>query len=394
MMINQNIVCFAKDWSEDPTSNNHVMRVLAKHNRVLWLNSIAMRKPSLSSGRDIKKIFTKLSSLRQGAKQVSENLWVYTPIVLPFPSSKMAAQANRRILKAALALLRRRLKMDRFQLWSFLPTVAPYIGNLGEELSVYYCADEWTQLKYLDANTMRTMEADLLRKVDVFFATAHSLLESKKTHNPCGYLALHGVDHEHFSRTLRDDVQVHPEIAGLPRPILGFFGLLQHWIDQDLLLYLSERHPEWSIVLIGSATTDISRLKTRSNIHHIERRPYAELPSYCKGFSVGLIPFVLDELTKHVNPIKLREYLSAGLPVVSTALPEVALYEGICSVASSKEEFVAACESAIAQDSPAARQERSQRMEQETWDKKVAEVGDHVLDVIAKRQTHCFRNAR
>jgi glycosyltransferase involved in cell wall biosynthesis len=387
MLIGENIVCFAKDWAEDPTSNNHVMRQLAKHNRVLWLNSISTRTPSLSSGRDIKKILSKLSSFGQGAKQVDENLWVHTPIILPFPASPLATWANRQILKTTIGLLRRRLKMPRFQLWSFLPTAAPYVGKLGEELSVYYCTDEWSQFKYVETNVIRAMEEELLSKVNVVFTTAHSLLEKKKARNPEAYLASHGVDHAHFAKALSGNLEAHPEVANLPRPILGFFGLLQHWIDQDLLLYLAECHPEWSIVLIGAATTDISRLKARTNIHHIDRRPYADLPRYCKAFSVGLIPFALNELTVHVNPIKLREYLSAGLPVVSTALPEVMFYKDVCRVARTKEEFVAACESAIAEDSPAAREERSQRMERETWEKKVAELGDHVLSVKAKLGT-------
>lgn len=381
MLTGENIVCFAKDWSEDPTSNNHVMRLLARHNRVLWLNSISTRKPNLASGRDIKKILNKVASFGQGAKQVTENLWVHTPIVLPLPASPLAAMVNRQILRMTVGLLRRRLDMTRFQLWSFLPTAAPYVGTLGEDLSVYYCTDEFSQFKDLDGKTVRSMEEDILRKVNVVFATAHSLVERKKLHNPACYLASHGVDHAHFARAMSDDLQAHSEVAGLPRPILGFFGLLQHWIDQDLLLYLADRHPEWSIVLIGAATTDISRLHSRPNIHHIERRPYADLPSYCKAFSVGLIPFVVDELTVHVNPIKLREYLSAGLPVVSTALPEVKFYKDVCKVAQDKDEFVAACEAVIAEDSPAKREERSRLMERETWEKKVAELGEHVLRV-------------
>src|SRR5687767_14879188 len=95
----ENIICFAKDWSEDPTSNNHVMRLLAKQHKVLWLNSISMRAPSLTSGRDVRKIGKKLASFTRGAQRVSDNLWVYTPIVLPFPHSPLAVRVNRWILK-------------------------------------------------------------------------------------------------------------------------------------------------------------------------------------------------------------------------------------------------------------------------------------------------------
>ena len=119
-LVNQNIICFAKDWSETPTSNNHVMAELAKTNKVLWLNSIATRAPSLTSGRDIKKIFNKLKSFLNGTKQVKDNLWVYTPIVLPLPHNRFAAALNRQLLKLMLGRIRRQLKMDAFQLWVFL----------------------------------------------------------------------------------------------------------------------------------------------------------------------------------------------------------------------------------------------------------------------------------
>ena len=110
-MKNESIVCFAKDWSEDPTSNNHVMTLLARGNRVLWLNSIAMRRPTLSSGRDLKKMWRKVASFFRGVKQVQPNLWVVTPIVLPFPHSKLATSINRRILRATIHWYRRKLGM-------------------------------------------------------------------------------------------------------------------------------------------------------------------------------------------------------------------------------------------------------------------------------------------
>src|SRR5690349_20488031 len=108
-MMGRNVVCFAKDWDENPTSNNHVMRLLARNNRVLWLNSITTRTPNLRDGRDVAKIFRKLRSFFRGAAHVADGLWVYTPVVLPFPHSRLATRINTWILRAALAVMRRRL---------------------------------------------------------------------------------------------------------------------------------------------------------------------------------------------------------------------------------------------------------------------------------------------
>ena len=104
MLTGANIICFAKDWSEDPTSNNHVMRLLGRDNEVLWLNSIATRAPKLSSGSDMAKIRRKLQSFAAGPKRVSDGLSVFTPLVLPFPHSAAAVMLNRQILRATTAL--------------------------------------------------------------------------------------------------------------------------------------------------------------------------------------------------------------------------------------------------------------------------------------------------
>src|SRR3981081_1147572 len=118
MLEGENIICFAKDWSHDPTSNNHVMRILARRNKVVWLNSIGVRKPSLASGRDLSRIAHKIKSFTEGPVQVADGLWVFTPLVLPLPHSGWATAINHQILKRTIAFLRRRLKIDRFQLWT------------------------------------------------------------------------------------------------------------------------------------------------------------------------------------------------------------------------------------------------------------------------------------
>jgi hypothetical protein len=163
-MTGENIICFAKDWNEDPTSNNHVMRQLARRNRVLWMNSIATRTPSLASGRDLGKLRRKLASSLHGAKQVSENLWVYTPIVVPLPHSRLATALNSCILRATLRVLRRKLGMKEFQLWTFLPKVADYVGRLGESLVVYYCVDEWSKFSYVDGPKIAAAERRLCER--------------------------------------------------------------------------------------------------------------------------------------------------------------------------------------------------------------------------------------
>src|SRR5262249_49596323 len=125
------------------------MRALSRDNRVLWLNSVCARRPDFKSGRDLRKMGRKLVAFFDGPRQVEPNRWVSTPLVAPFPYSKAAVALNRRILGASVGLLRRRLGMRDFQLWTFLPTTADYVGRLGESLAVYYCTDEWSGFSHL-----------------------------------------------------------------------------------------------------------------------------------------------------------------------------------------------------------------------------------------------------
>jgi len=383
-MKGENIVCFTKDWAEDPTSTNHVMRGLARDNRVLWLNSVCTRRPDFASGRDLRKIGRKLVDFLKGPKQVDEHLWVYTPLVLPFPHDRTALAANRALIRVTLAALRRRLGMRDFQLWSFLPTTGAYTG-LGESLSVYYCTDEWASFEHVDSERVAAMERTLCRKADVVFATSRSLLERKRALNPETHLASHGVDHAHFAKALDGGMPIPSEVAALPKPMVGFFGLIERWIDLDLLSWVAERRPAWSIVLIGKANVDVSVLGRHRNVHLLGRRPYAALPQYARALDVAVCPFVVNDLTHHVNPIKLREYMSAGLPTVSTDIPEAAAYPPWCRVARDREGFLAACDAALAEDSPEQRRMRSDAMRGETWERKVEDIGRIVQRVKARK---------
>jgi glycosyltransferase involved in cell wall biosynthesis len=375
------IIAFAKDWHEDPTSNHHVLRELAKTRRVLWLNSIATRTPSLGSGRDLGKIRRKLGEFAKGPVNVENDLWVMTPLALPLPHVPAARAFNRQVLRATIKGLRLRLGIKNFQLWTFLPTVGDYVGTLGEDVSIYYCVDEWSMFRYLDKEQTVKLERGLLEKVDAVFAINGALADAKRPHNANTFISPHGVDHALFSKALDDVTTVPPDLDVLPKPRIGFYGTLRDWVDFDLIAHVARVRPDWHLILIGQQLDDVSSVRGFPNIHLLGQRPHGELPAYCKGFDVGMIPYRIDERMTFVNPLKLREYLSAGLPVVSTPVPEVARFPGLARVASTPEGFVAAIEQALRETSPEARAKRSQAMQAETWAARVASVSRTIDDM-------------
>jgi hypothetical protein len=386
MLTGENIICFANDWHNDPTSKHQVMKLLSQKNRVLWVNSIGMRKPSASSS-DLKRIFVKLQSFLKGLEKIHENLFVFTPIVLPLPSSAWARQINVLLLRASLWYYRKQLGMQDFQLWTFVPTMVDLAGKMGEKTLVYYCVDEWSQFSFMDSEAMRNMEIRLLQKSDIVFVTADHLYRDKVQFNKNTFLVEHGVDHEHFSQAQNESLDSPLDIRNIKKPILGFFGLIHEWIDLDLIEHVAKAKPEWSLVLIGKSSVDISRFQKYANVHFLGQKPYATLPAYCRVFDVGLIPFVVNELTLNVNPIKLREYLSAGLPGVSTALPEVEKYKDIVKIAHSADEFVTAVEMILRSDTRDNAHVRSSRMDKETWQGKVEYISECIQGVI-KNKNH------
>jgi len=305
---------------------------------------------------------------------VENDLWVATPLVLPLPHRPIATALNRRILRLTIHALRRQLGIDAFQLWTFLPNTADHVGGLGERVAVYYCVDEWATFPGLDAASTRRAEQRLLEKVACTFATSVALAEAKREACPATYLAPHGVDHATFARALDPALPVPADLAALPGPRIGFFGTLRDFLDYAWLEGIARARPAWSLVLIGQRFSDITALAALPNVHLLGQKPHRELPAYCKGFDVGLIPYRIDDDVKFINPLKLREYLSAGLPVVSTPMPEVLPYAHLCHVAPTVADAVAAIERVLGEAQPGSRQLRADAMREETWAARAATV--------------------
>lgn len=384
MLENQSIICFANDWENDPTSKHQVMKILARSNKILWVNSIAMRNPGLSKA-DAGRIFLKIKGFFKGLTKVSDNLFHFTPIVLPFPTIRIAKALNRVILRASIAHFLKKLRMTKVQLWTFMPNVGHLVGSFGEKLVVYYCVDEWSKFSFVDGKAIREQEVQLLKKADLVLTSAEYLFEDKRRFNPNTHLITHGVDYAYFSKALDDATPLAEELRGIQRPIIGFFGLIHEWIDLRLLEEIARARPDWSVVLIGKVSADVERLRKLQNVHFLGQKPYEGLVTFCKGFDVGLIPFAINDLTVNVNPIKLREYLAAGLAVVSTPLPEVLRYDGLVSIGNSPDEVVRKIELELHQNTKEKRMERAQKMREETWEKKVNRISDLVTAAVCDR---------
>lgn len=377
MIREKSIICFANDYDGDPTSKHQVMNVLGRQNRIFWINSIAMRSPNIKSKGDLQRIKSKIRKFFCGVEERRPNFYVFTPLVLPFPHNRAIKVINKYILILFLKFYCKKFKLNNIQIWTFLPNMVGLIGALGEQLVLYYCVDEWSEFSFLPKEEMKEMEQILLKKADIVLTTADKLYKSKAAFNKRTYLIPHGVDFDFFNRALSPDTMVPDDIKSLPGKIIGFFGLIHDWIDLDLISQIAKEYHRDSIVIIGKVEdkVDITSLRKQKNIKFLGRRDYSLLPGYCKGIDVALIPFKINELTANVNPIKLREYLSAGLPVVSTALPEVKrCYSNVVHVAESRDEAVRFVAKAAAEKCEPFISQRLSAVIPETWEGKVEQI--------------------
>ena len=340
---------------------------------MLWVNSLGMRRPT-ASRRDLQRIVAKLGRSLGGCVEVEPNLFVTNPLVVPLPGIALVERLNASILAASLRRLCRRYGLERPILWTFLPYVNRLVGRLQERMVIYHCVDEQSAFSGVPRDAVIQMELDLIRRASIVFTSGEQLYHERRSLNPNTHFVSHGVDVAHFSRALDPTTEVPDDVRRLPHPVIGFFGILADWVDLALVQAVAASRPDWSIVLVGRAETDLRPLHGLPNIHLLGRKPYSTLPGYCRGFDVGIIPFRRNALTVRANPIKLREYLAAGLPVVSAPLPEVARYDGLVYLADGREAFIAGIEAALGEQSEVMARRRLDAMRAEAWEARVAEI--------------------
>ncbi len=378
----RDIVCFSHDWTGDPLSKTHLMRVLSRENRILWINAIANRMPT-TSGKDVRRIFKKLKSFTEPVREVEKNIFVLNPLAIPAYRSAAIRNFNQKFLISQVKGAMKKLDFQKPINMVFNPAAGLLAGKLGEESLIYYCVDEYTAFTGASKG-LKEIEEDLFRKADLVIVSAEKLLESKAKFNKKTFLIRHGVDFSHFRKALDVETKIPDEIAKLPKPIIGFHGLLADWIDYDLIAKIAAHFENGSVVLIGKTTVDaekvIGKVQNLPNVHLLGRKPYADLPNYCKGFDVAINPFAINDLTLAANPLKVREYLAAGLEVVSTAIPEVEIMN-MCRIGRTPEEFISEIEKAL--ENPRSKTEISEAIRAESWEARI----DELRKIIARNES-------
>ena len=340
MLKGQDIICIStSDWDRPWGSKQQLMSRLSAHNRVLYVEYQASFLHLYLFAR-----FKKWNRLQK----ISENIFVFTPFpLLPFGYYfRNINTINQRIILASIRKIFKKIRFRNPILWIYPPSAVDLIDKLGEKLVLYHCIADFTNEKknHLRTKTILSMEKELVKRSDIVLTLTESLRERHMHKNVNTYLFPSAVDDRLFLSFLNRDIEEPKDIRGIKKPRIGLVGYLDaRIIDTELLCFLADRYPEWSVILIGPRFRYFSKFKSltkRNNVYFLGEKENYRVPLYIKNLDVCIIPYVINEFTNNISPLKLYEYLALGKPVISTKLEEVQKFKDIIKVSDDTEDFI------------------------------------------------------
>jgi glycosyltransferase involved in cell wall biosynthesis len=374
----RDIVCVGfADWDTELwTNQHHLMSRLARDNRVLFIESLGLRTPQVA-GRDLARMWRRLRRGLARARPV-DGLHVLSPLVIPLHRYRIVRALNARLLAMLVRRASRELGLEHPILWGYVPQAEMLIDTLEPSLIVYHCVDDIAAQERIDTASFRAAEERFAARADLVLASAPALAARLRGLSANVIEAPNVADTDLFAAALHPG-PLDAAMAALPAPRIVFTGaIVSIKLDMALLAELARLRPQWSIAMVGPVGpgdphTDVSLLRAEPNIHLLGARTYTQLPEVLRAADVGLIPYARNELTESIFPMKIYEYLAAGLPVVATPLPALA---GITDVASAPNAtgIAALLDEALTQNSEALRAARSQRAATHSWEERLTEI--------------------
>lgn len=372
------IVCFAGcDWwyHNRGLFVSQIMKRLARRHRVLFVNSLGMRMPALGRDRQaVAKIVRKIRSIGRFLRKDACGIHVLSPVSVPLHRFAVGRAINRLSVWTQVRLVMAGLGIKDPVFYIGCPPAWEIIRPWRRRFLIYERTDIFEEMPGANKEYIASLDRQLVSGADLVLYVNRAMYNDGLRANPNCMLIGHGVDYAMFAEAGKDP-SIPEDIAGIPHPIAGYFGDMNpENFDCKLMEAVARRLPNVSIVLVGPISTDVSGLQACPNVHLLGQKPYEQVPHYGKVFDVAIMPWLKNRWIEFCNPVKLKEYLALGKPVVSTDYPELAPFHDIVYPANDEKAFAAAIERALGQDGPEARERRRRRVQSETWDSKVEQI--------------------
>lgn len=368
------VLCFGgEDWWYH--NRGHIdmqlMRRFARLGTLLYVNSIVMQKPKLSQGkRFVEKSVRKAKSIITGLLKNDAGFWVYSPFSLPAHHISCLRLINNIILREQISLIVRNLGMHDPIVWVACPAACDVAIKMEKTKLVYQRTDRFEEYPNVDADIISQYDRTLKRAADLTIYVNRKLFNQEAKQCKKTIFLDHGVDFRMFS-TAENCKDVPQDIKDIKRPIVGFFGGIDdHTFDIQFVKQLVALLPEMNFVFVGNSSLDCADLLSKKNVTMVGQKPYEQIPCYGKCFDVAIMPWRQNRWIETCNPVKLKEYLALGKPVVSTPFAELQKYQDVVYEAKTPEDFADCIKRAYSEDNAELIAKRRQRVAQASWSSK------------------------
>ncbi len=367
------VFLYAPSWNEvTRLSKHHLALCFSEHSKVLYIEAPIHPLTFLTRPR---AALQHLLQMLAGPREIHPNLWAHT-FIYPLLFHGITALTSSLVINTINQyFIRSFLRADIKSFGDQKPILIvghahaePIIESLNPSICIYHCSDEFSSVTGFPTTYM-LLEQRLMKVCDAIIATSEALAQNKRKFHDRVVTISNGADFKHFYAAALEHTHIPEDLRGIPNPVIGFIGSIFEWLDYELIEWIARECPQWSFVFIGPQVVSVdSEMENLPNVHFLGGRPYNEVPAYLQGFDVAWIPFAKHDVTTNASPIKFYEYLAAGRPVVATRLPELAEFESVAELASRPDEFLAAIEIALSDDSTERKKARMETARQHSWE--------------------------
>lgn len=381
------VLCFGdSDWwyHNRGHADMQFMRRFARHWPVVYVNSLGVKMPSVSEGGMFaRRVARKVRSMTRYYRDGGEGFGVLSPLFAPVGNGILGRGLVRGLAMQIRALLRLR-GIRRPLIWVACPTAACVLDRIPSGGVVYQLSDYYVGLQTGHSSRAAQMERLIATSADLVICSSGRLFDRARELYDKGEYVDHGVDFALFDQAVRIP-KVPGELRGVEHPIIGFYGNIDgNTVDGGLLERVILLRPQYRFVLVGSMASEFEPLRRHPNVVAVGQKAYRDIPHYGAAFDVCLMPWLQNDWIEHCNPVKLKEYLALGKPVVSTPFAELKRVRGLCYEAAGAEPFAMAIDRALIEDNEELRSKRRSWAAQHTWDAQFSRV----MELLEERGIH------